>query len=263
MRHPRNDAGLPEIAGDAVLIAGGARAILLQLADPAVGRGVARHSDFEDRVLDRLWATLAYVYAIVYGDDGEREKAVRSVNRAHAPVVGPADGGAPAYSAFDPQLQLWVAATLYDTAVVVLERTFGPLTEATADALYLRYAELGAALQMPPELWPADRMAFDTYWQQRVGELVVGDEVRVLSRRLMFPSTLPAHLMVAMPVARLVTAGLLPSRARALYRVRWNAGAESRVRAILRVTGLVWPLLPRPVRQWPKNRSLRSLHAAP
>jgi uncharacterized protein (DUF2236 family) len=46
------------VAREGALLAGGARAILLQIAHPAVGRGVAEHSDFAGRPLDRLRATL-------------------------------------------------------------------------------------------------------------------------------------------------------------------------------------------------------------
>jgi uncharacterized protein (DUF2236 family) len=52
---------LTDVAREGVLLAGGARAILLQLANPAVGRGVARHSDFASNPLQRLRNTLSYV----------------------------------------------------------------------------------------------------------------------------------------------------------------------------------------------------------
>ncbi len=46
---------------EGVLLAGGLRALLLQLAQPAVGHGVARHSAFETDPLARLHGTLAFV----------------------------------------------------------------------------------------------------------------------------------------------------------------------------------------------------------
>ncbi|KQO93805.1 oxygenase MpaB family protein [Leifsonia sp. Leaf264] len=248
--------GLPRFAGDGVLIAGGARAILLQLAYPPVGRGVVDHSDFAGRPLDRLWATLAYAYAIVYGTEADRVRAVRLVNRAHSPVRGEARGTAPAYSAYDPQLQLWVAATLYDTAVVVHEELFGPLDPAEADALYDAYAELGIRLQLPRGQWPADRAAFAEYWAQMLPRLSVDADVHAVSRQLMFARSLPAPLGLAMPLARLVTAGLLPDAVRSAYGIRWTARAERRFRRTLAITGLLWPWLPVSLRQWPQRRSL-------
>ncbi|KQQ95299.1 hypothetical protein ASF62_01800 [Leifsonia sp. Leaf325] len=253
---PADATDLPRFAGDGVLVAGGARAILLQLAYPPVGRGVVDHSDFAGRPLDRLWATLAYAYAIVYGTDDDRIRAVRLVNRAHSPVRGDARDGAPAYSAYDPELQLWVAATLYDTAVVVHEQLFGPLQTEQADALYAAYAELGTRLQLPRGQWPADRAAFSAYWAGMLPRLSVDADVLAVSRELMFARSLPAPLGLAMPLARLVTAGLLPPSVRSAYRVRWTPRAERRFRRALAITGAVWPWLPRSLREWPQRRSL-------
>lgn len=261
-RTPAAPVGLPEYAGDAVLIAGGARAILLQLAFPPVGRGVVVHSDFENRPLDRLWSTLGYVYAVAYGTASDKAAAVRIVNRAHAGVRGEASGASPAYNAYDPELQLWVAATLYDTAVVVQERLFGPLDEAEAEALYAAYADLGTLLQLRQGQWPADRAAFQAYWDGMLPRLETDGDVRRVARTLMFPDTLPAPLRLVMPLARLVTAGLLPPDVRRAYRIDWTPRAERRFERILDVTAGIWPHLPRRLRQWPQETSLRRLRTA-
>ena len=41
--------GLADIGAEGILLAGAGRAILLQIADPRVGHGVADHSDFAQR----------------------------------------------------------------------------------------------------------------------------------------------------------------------------------------------------------------------
>ena len=217
-----------------MLIAGGARAILLQLAYPPVGRGVVDHSDFAGRPLDRLWATLAYAYAIVYGTEDDRVRAVRLVNRAHSPVRGEARGDAPAYSAYDPQLQLWVAATLYDTAVVVHEELFGPLETEQADALYAAYAELGTGSQLPRGQWPADRAAFAAYWAGMLPRLSVDADVRAVSRELMFVA-LPPGAARARDAPRTTRHGRAPSsiRCASAYGIRWTPRAERRFRRAL------------------------------
>ncbi|MEO8908061.1 MAG: oxygenase MpaB family protein, partial [Microbacteriaceae bacterium] len=148
---------LRDIAAEGVLLAGGGRAILLQIAYPGVGRGVAEHSDFASHPLDRLHATLTYAYAVVYGTDAEITAVRRRVNRAHASVIGGADAAGPEYSAYDPELQLWVAATLYDTAISLYERIFGTLDDETAELVYREYGALGTVLQVPPDAWPVDR----------------------------------------------------------------------------------------------------------
>ena len=109
---------LADIGAEAALVTGGGRAILLQLANPAIGHAIARHSDFERDPLKRLRHTLTFVYALVYGSDAQRTRAIGYVNSAHKPVAS-SDHESPSYRATDPELQLWVAATLYDTATQV------------------------------------------------------------------------------------------------------------------------------------------------
>uniref|UniRef100_UPI0025C24C1F oxygenase MpaB family protein n=1 Tax=Herbiconiux sp. TaxID=1871186 RepID=UPI0025C24C1F len=85
---------LAEIAPESVLLAGAGRAILLQIALPEVGYGVARHSDFAAQPMKRLNATLSYIYALSGGTDEEARITRAAVNRAHRPVRNPPPDGA-------------------------------------------------------------------------------------------------------------------------------------------------------------------------
>ena len=248
---------MKEMAGEAVLIAAGGRSILLQIADPAIGHGVAHHSNFADRPLDRLRATLTYVYAVVFGTPAEAARAGRRVNHAHGPVSGPATASSPAYSAFTPELQLWVAATLYDSAIPMRELVYGPLDDDTADAIYREYAVLGTELQMPSALWPPDRPAFAEYWDRRLGELQTDAATRAVARQLLHPRTGPLWLRLMMPLGRLVTVGLLPGSVRELFALPWSAGSQRQFDRLIRLTMRVYPRLPRRLRHWPKNHYLR------
>ncbi|TFD45132.1 DUF2236 domain-containing protein [Cryobacterium frigoriphilum] len=251
-----------DLAGESVLIAAGGRSILLQLADPQIGHGVADHSNFAARPLDRLNGTLSYVYAIACGTPAEAAHATARVNRAHQPVQSDGTGGGPAYSAYTPQLQLWVAATLYDSAIMMYELIYGVLDEARADAIYLEYAALGTALQVPPGLWPATRADFAVYWQARLGELATDAATRSVARQLLHSPTGPLWLRLGMPFARFLTIGLLPASVRDLFDLPWTPNAERRFRRTLRVIRAVYPALPQRMRHWPKNHYLRSLRAS-
>ncbi|MFC6355565.1 oxygenase MpaB family protein [Luethyella okanaganae] len=250
---------LHDVASDAVMLAGGGCAILLQLAHPAIGHGVAAHSDFVERPLDRLHGTLDYLYALAYGDQLEQEEVVRRVNHAHAPVRGETGHGIPSYSAFDPELQLWVAATMYYAAAEVYERVFGALDEASADAMYREYAELGTRLQMPPGLWPVDRSAFVVYWNTGLAALSTDATTRSVARMLLHPRHVPFWLRSIMPVIRFVTIGLLPAPVRELYGFSWTPGRQRAFDRVTQVTAVVYPRLPRRLRQWPRNHVLRRL----
>ena len=37
---------------------------------------------------------------------------------------------------------------------------------------------LATTLQVPPEMWPADRAAFDRYWQESLAKVHIDDAVR-------------------------------------------------------------------------------------
>jgi uncharacterized protein (DUF2236 family) len=258
---------LTDIAGEAVLLAGGARAILLQIADPAVGRGVARHSDFAADPMRRLRNTLTYIYVVAFGSPDDTARVTAMVDASHSTVRGESprrDEGAARgeeydaenYDATDPESQLWVAATLYETAITIHGAVFGPLSAADADAVYRDYAILGTSLQMPAELWPPDRDAFRRYWNGRLAELRVTDDTRRVARELLHSRAIPWWLRAGMPLARLVTAGLLTPSLRVADVLPWGPRRARRYRAAMRVTTALYPRLPRRARHWPLRHYL-------
>lgn len=257
MRRTRRGPGsLADFASEALLIAGGGRAILLQIADPAVGRGVAAHTAFLRDPTARLRNTLAFVYAIGCGTPEDVGRAVALVNGAHRGVRGEAADGRPAYDATDAGLQLWVAATLWDSAVRMHELVFGPLPAEAADRIYAEWTPVGASLQMPAELWPADRAAFAEYWDAAVDRLEVSEDARTVADALLSPAVAPLWMRLALPVGRLATAGLLPPRLRAGFGMPWGPRRERRFRLLLAVTRLVYPRLPARIRHWPRDYCL-------
>ncbi|WP_035875676.1 oxygenase MpaB family protein [Cryobacterium sp. MLB-32] len=248
-----------DIAGNAVLIAAGGRSILLQLANPAIGHGVANHSDFANRPQDRLNNTLSFVYAIVFGTPEEAAAATRRVNHAHVPVHSAGTDTAPAYSAFTPELQLWVAATLYDSALLMHELVYGPLNDDLADAFYDEYRKLGAALQVPVALWPPDRESFRIYWNDCLADLTTDEATRAVAYELLHTRNAPFWMRAGLPVGRLMTAGLLPAHVREMFDLPWSPARQVRFDRVLRLTRMMYPLLPVGIRHWPKNFYLRAL----
>jgi uncharacterized protein (DUF2236 family) len=233
-------------ASDGVLIAGGARAILLQVADPAVAAGVARHSDFAHRPVERLRNTLTFAYSVVLGTPSDAARVTAHVTRAHVPVR----------RADDALLQLWVAATLYETATTVHDRVFGPAPAQLADELYAAYAALGTSLQMPEALWPPTRAAFRTYWDVRIDALDVTDDARRIAHDLFAPVTAPAWLRAGLPLGRLLTLDLLPASVRVGYGFAWTPRDERRARRAWSVLRVLARLTPHRLRSWPSRHYL-------
>ncbi len=241
---------IADVSAEAILLAGGARAILLQIANPGVGRGVAEHSDFANRPLDRLRGTLTYLYVTVYGTPEEAREVARRVGAAHRAVPGATDAG----------LQLWVAATLYDTAMQVREIVYGPLDDDDAEALLADYAIVATALGVPRAEWPSDRAAFASYWRREVGDLRVDAPARRVASELLHPRRGPFWLRAAMPTVRVVTAGLLDEAVRDAYELPFDARRYDR---LVRVGRLVYPRLPPWIRHAPMRHYLREFRRLP
>jgi uncharacterized protein (DUF2236 family) len=239
-------------ASDGVLIAGGARAILMQVADPTVAAGVALHSDFAHRPVARLRNTLTFAYAVVLGTPADAARVAAFVNRAHIPVD----------RAEDARLQLWVAATLYETAATVHDRVFGAVPDGLADDVYRDYAALGTALQMPAELWPADRAEFGRYWDARLAELVVTDDARHIARDLFAPVVAPPWLRAGLPLARLLTIDLLSGPLRHAYGFDWTPRDARRARRAWSVIRFGARFSPHLLRSWPSRHYLKRLRAS-
>src|SRR5919106_5867291 len=101
---------MAEVNRERVLLVGGQRALILQLAHPLVAAGVADHSDFPARAMERLRRTLDLSLATIYGTPEEAAAATARIRAVHDRVTGRA--GDRSYAANDPPLLLWVNATL-------------------------------------------------------------------------------------------------------------------------------------------------------
>lgn len=244
-----------DVFREGIFLIAGARAILLQIAHPSVGAGVAEHSDFVHRALGRLHGTLSYLYALQYGSEEDVRAVRRRVNRAHAPVRGQG------YSAFDPELQLWVAATITQSMLQLHEGAFGALSPDEADDLVHRSRLVGSALQMPEELWPRSRAAFDAYWEAELARLEVTPAARRVAHDLLDGGIAAWWLRPVGPYLRLITAGLLPARLREPFGFRWSGRQEARFARALRRTFAVYRHLPAVVRTAPSRYYLSRVRA--
>lgn len=252
---------LARVAPEAALLLGAGRAILLQLADPRIGIAVVRHSDFVENPMARLHNTLAYVYALGAGNLAQREAVIRFVNAAHAPVHAPRDApsGTPAYSARDPKLQLWVAATLYDSAAVVSRQTLPKLDDESEEELYQEYVCLGQVLQMPSSYWPSDREVFNRYFHTTLESLEVGEEVRHAAEQLFIGQHTPWWVRMFLPLARDLSIALLPPRVRELYGYELSTRVRRRASVVITLTRWASRILPRYVRHAPMRMALRRI----
>jgi len=223
----------------------------MEIALPPVGHGVVEHSKALTDPITRFRNTSAYIFLVAFGDEEERRRVVRFVNRAHGPVRS--EG----YNAFDPALQLWIAAVMFHGGRDIYERFFGPLDRAEVERLYQEFSVYGTSLQVPAELWPADLEAFDAYWHSVVDDLEIDDTVRRYARALLAGGDLPVLLRPAMAVNRFLTLGMLDPRIRRAYGFTWTETHQKWFDRVMKVAAPAYRALPASLRQLPKKLVLR------
>jgi uncharacterized protein (DUF2236 family) len=248
------------------LLAGPAN-VIMQLARPGVGYGVKESRVESGRVdrhpIKRARTTFTYLAVAAKGSDAQKAAYRRAVNRAHAQVYS-TDESPVQYNAFDKDLQMWVAACLYKGGVDIYRLFVGELDDATADQHYIEGMSLGTTLQVPPEMWPADRAAFDEYWQRSLDQVHIDDAVRdylypIAASRIRGVK-LPAALQRRSDAfALLITTGFLPQRFRDEMRLPWDDDMQRRFDRVIAVLSTVNHLLPSFIRQFPFNVLLKDL----
>ena len=159
---------------ESFLLLGGTAALLMQVAHPLVAAGVDQHSDFRRSPLRRLVRTVNTTLAIVFGERATAVEGLKRIGRSHAPVRGQAADGR-AYRARDPQLMLWVQATLVLTSVRWYEAVMGPLTSSERDAYWSEGKFFAGELGVPSELFPATYADLERYEEAMLRTAVVPD----------------------------------------------------------------------------------------
>lgn len=256
--HPPTPSGEPrltiaDLLREPGLMLGSGSAVMYQLALWGVGKGVAEHSDTLQRPLDRLRTTLSYVYVMGLGTEEEKAAIARMVNRAHGPVKG--DG----YTAFDPRLQLWVAATLSAVGQDMYERIFGRLDDVTRESLYRESWVYGTALQVRPEMWPPTYADFEAYWQRMEDEFRSDDQIRHYARSLLSSRAQKWYVRPMISTISLLTRGNLSPRAREALGLPWSPRDQRRYDRLWSVVRTVYPWVPRWVRSLPATIAMRDI----
>ncbi|GAA2412520.1 oxygenase MpaB family protein [Actinomadura vinacea] len=235
--------------------------VVMQLSRLPVGRGVAESKVDSGRLdkhpIKRGRTTLSYVAVAWHGTDRERAWIREEVGRSHRPVRS--DASSPVkYNAFDRELQLWVAACLYKGTEDVLNALYGPLGDAALDDLYRHAARFGTTLQVPADMWPADRQAFAEYWKDSLGKLEMDRVTRGYLRAMVDLSFLPAPARWTLGrFSRFVTMGFLPPEFREELGLPWSERSQARFEGFTRRAALLNRALPRPLRAFPWNLYLR------
>ncbi|MGK2949324.1 MAG: oxygenase MpaB family protein [Acidimicrobiales bacterium] len=268
--HFPKGAVIREVNIEPAILFGAGRALLLQLAHPAVAQGVEDHSEFKKNPFKRLQGTVEATYAVVFGSDELARGVGRRVQRIHDFVTGPG------YSANDPSNLLWVHATLADTALRCYEDLVERLEPDDAEAYYQQMKRVALVFGVGLEHQPETLADFRRYVDATVAAMEVTDVGRDLAGFILeprLPLRLDLPLAPVLRLQRLFTLGSLPPEIRAQLDVRWGAREQARydrarrsVRRVCRATPKAVRTLGNraggPVLLWQAARHVRRFDAA-
>lgn len=225
-----DDAVIRRVYREHVMVLAGPRALLMQAAHPVAWAGFYAQTASKDEPYERLHRTARIVELVTYGPRREAERATRRVRAMHGKVRGElheAAGRFPAgtpYAADDPELLLWILATLVDSGMTVYQRYVRELAAAEREALWQDYRVFGRLFGLPDEAMPRDYDGFRRYMRRMLDgeDLHVTDEARTTAREIVMRPPVPLAARPLVELANFVTVGLLPRRIRREYGFSWD-----------------------------------------
>jgi uncharacterized protein (DUF2236 family) len=255
---PRGTSVLHRVQSErAVGLLYGQRALMLGAMQPIAFIGTTQRSKAHNTPWRRLTHTAQMFEAVFFGTRQEADNALAFTARLHDRVrgeipeaAGPFPAGTP-YSAFHPELMLWVVAPMYDSARVLYELLVRPLSPAEREELWQDYLLFGELFGMPRETAPQTVAALDDWWAGRFAsdEIFLTDQARAVGRSIGTKIPVPLYARGPMGAANLVLVGSLPVRVREEYGLGWSARDAIAFRTLTAASRAGRPLVPKQLRR--------------
>jgi uncharacterized protein (DUF2236 family) len=233
--------------------AAGVANVIMQLSWPEVGYGVAESKVGSGNLLKHPWkrarTTSQYLAVAILGSAQDRAAFRSAVDSSHRHVRS-SPASPVRYNAFDPALQMWVAACLY----VGLEDTYqllrGEMTADQAEQFYRSAWTLGTTLQVAEHQWPASRTDFDAYWNTACGRVVIDAVVRdYLTDLVNLRMITPVLAFPFRPLLKFLTAGFLAPVFREALGLSWGGNRQRLFEWLFLLVAFVNRFLPGFIRQ--------------
>jgi len=252
-----------KITSEAAITLGGTRAVLMQIAHPLVAMGVSAHSSYMSDPFGRTEKTFILGQKITFGSTRTMHEAARTINRLHTHVYGtlPMHAGAfesgTPYKARDPELLLWVHASLIDTILLLYPLLIGPLSSAEQDEYYQESKETARLLGLSPKDMPATAQDLQRYVHDMVysDRLAATPQARQLAQQVLYPPT-PSFLRPLLHFNTYFTCALLPPPIREIYGLEWNGYQQRAVDLTIAGMRTIIPRLPFALRVLPITKRL-------
>lgn len=249
------------IAREPLLLLGGSRALLMQVAHPLVAQGVADHSSYATQPYGRLLGTVRWLVLVTFGTPAEAQAAVAHVQQVHARVRGALDAGnsgdrfaaGTPYAATDATLARWVHATIVQSLLTTYEAVIGPLSRTQSDRFVREWAAVGALMGVDPEaLWP-DAAALHAYVAREIEAGIVAPvpASQRIADTVLHPPLPSAMLQPLAEFLAFFATGLMPAALRRGYDLPWSSRHQRRYNEVCGLVRAAHPYLPRRLRVSP------------
>lgn len=218
-----------QVNRESVLLLGGGAALLMQVAHPKIAAAVADHSDFREHPVRRLYKTIKAMQSLFYADRETALATARRINQIHSDVTGTLREGTSLYPvgtrycAADPELVLWVYATLIATILKTYSVFVRGLAPEEEQAFYQESRIIAKLFGADDDFVPRDFKSFRDYYADMLDGSVL--EITPTARRVAAdiihpPITgFPDALGDLMSVPALA---LLPVQLRERYGFKWD-----------------------------------------
>jgi uncharacterized protein (DUF2236 family) len=266
-----DDAIIRRVYREHVMVLAGPRALLMQAAHPVAFEGFYAQTASKDEPYERLHRTAQLVDLVVFGPRAEAERATRRVRAMHRRVRGelpePAGrfpAGTP-YAADDPELLLWILATLVDSGLAVYQRYVRALSPGERESLWQDYRLFGRMFGLPDDAMPATFAGFERYMRRMIhgDDLHVTDAARDVAKEIVMHPPVPFPARPLVEAVNFVTVGLLPAPIRRQYGFSWDPARGLALRGHTEYARRVLvPLLPGRLRYNDRRRRISSSRAA-
>jgi uncharacterized protein (DUF2236 family) len=235
----------------------GQRALMLGALQPLAFIGTTQRSKAHKTPWRRLTHTAQMFEAVFFGTREQADEALAFTARLHTRVqgeipydAGPFPAGTP-YSAFDPELMLWVIAPMYDSARVLYELLVRPLSHAEREQLWQEYLLFGELFGMPRTAAPVTAIELDEWWQHQIRseKIFLTQHARAVGRSTGMKIPVPLYARAPMRAGSLLLTGSLPGWVRDEYGLGWSTRDEVAFRSLAAAVRAGRPVVPRAVRR--------------
>jgi uncharacterized protein (DUF2236 family) len=247
------DSALWNVCREPAVVLCGQRAVLLQLAHPAIAAAGVQASDFRKDFVGRTFRTFKKNFTLVYGDLPTALAVADRVHAQHAAVRGTIGrdtseraNGRP-FAGTDSRLAAWVLATMIESSVHAFDVLMEPLPPTVREDFYQDMRLFGALFGVLPEHLPSDWPGFRRWFD----DVLAGDTLEVGGTAKELAGFLFEDGWNVWGLDRVFAAGVMPPRWREAFGLSWSPAVRASFEVTRRTLGTALRVTPARLRWLP------------